>query len=59
VTGTGDVEETSKVCKKGSGSITFSTNVTNSNFSMGNTVVNDLKVATALAAGKVQRRVNK
>src|SRR5215475_2095972 len=47
-----DVEIGTATRAGNSGTLTFSTNVLNSNFSVGNTVVNNLKVATAPPGGE-------
>ena len=47
-----DVEIGSATRAGNSGTLTFSTNALNSNFSVGNTVVNNLKVATAPPGGE-------
>jgi hypothetical protein len=47
-----DVEIGTATRAGNSGTLTFSTNVLNSNFGVGNTVVNNLKVATAPPAGE-------
>jgi len=47
-----DVEIASATRARSSGTLTFSPNVLNSNFGVGNTVVNNLKVATAPPGGE-------
>ena len=47
-----DVEIGTATRAGNSGNLTFSTNVLNSNFGVGNTVVNDIKVATAPPGGE-------